>query len=174
MSNTITGIVQEVNNNGLAKGSNIVVNGQKYGCYDPVKTGIDIVNAGDEVTFAWAQKGSYINIMGSVTKTGNTGAVPMAAAAASPKAAGGGSKGGWGNKGVFPVPALDGQRSIIRQNSVTNAVNLIGHYDSFDGNLMETAAQVIEVAKVFEAFSSGDMDEAEAEAAVAALAQPAA
>ena len=178
MSNNITGIVQEVNNNGMGKGSNVVVNGQKYGCYDPVKTGIDIVAVGDEVSFDWAQKGQYINIMGRVNKTGNTGVPTPAPVVTAPKAAGG-NKGGWGNKGVFPVPALDGQRSIIRQNSVTNAVNLIVGSNEpaplIEGlDMVDLAEYTIKVAKVFEAYSTGDLDEAEANAAVAALAQPAA
>lgn len=60
---------------------------------------------------------------------------------------------------VFPVPPTHGDRSIIRQNSVSNAAKTI-----IDGGFAkgksadEVAAQIIAVAQLFEAYSSGDLD----------------
>lgn len=161
----ITGIVQEVINNGVGKGSGIRVDGSKYGCFDPVKSGVDVIAVGDEVQFEWTQKGQYKNIQGRVNKTGLTGTpVPVEPSSS------GGKKSWGGNKGVFPVPALDGQRSIIRQNSVTNAVNLFKH--TTDTNAIdnqEAAEAVIEIARIFEEYSSGDDVEKLANEAIAQM-----
>lgn len=170
MSDSITGIVQEVNNIGLGKGSNIVINGQKYGAYDPVKAGIDTVKVGDEVTLNYAQKGQYTNILGQLAKTGVTGTPqPMPQQSNSGGTYKGGSKGGWGSKGVFPIPKTDGQRSIIRQNSITNAVKMISECGFKQDTLQATATLAIEIAQIFEDYSAGDIDERLANEAVAQL-----
>lgn len=65
------------------------------------------------------------------------------------------------NKGSFPIPLLDGQRSIVRQNSVTNATKIVmdsGDYDTTEG----VVPKVLEIAKLLEAYSCGDSDLAEA------------
>lgn len=175
MSGNITGIVQEVNNNGMGKGSNIVVNGQKYGCYDPVKTGIDVVAVGDEVSLGWAQKGQYINIMGRVNKTGNTGAVlatPVTGTTAAANAAvvqGKPPQGGGNPEFQFPIPALNYQRSVVRRDAVTQATTLIVGTGNYGDDPFATAAVVLDIARVFEAYEAGDIDEKEAADAVAAL-----
>jgi hypothetical protein len=155
----VTGIVAEVNNLGKAKGSNIVVNGQKYGCYDPVATGLDTLRAGMEVTFGTMVKGQYTNIQGTVTPTGGTGPVPAPAPAPS-----GGSGGGWKGKGsfkAFPIPALDGQRSIIRQNSLSHATAVVNaHFGGLEPqhvpDLDARASEVLRIAAMFEDYSAGD------------------
>jgi hypothetical protein len=163
----ITGIISEVNNRGRGKGSNIVVNGTKYGCFDPVEAGIDTCNAGDEVTFDTSQNGQYINIVkGSLSKTGNTGVVaPPASSGGSPRSKGGG---GYAAK-VFPIPSLDGQRSIIRQNSLTHATSIVNNYCSAvdqEMSLDERRDQVLRLAADFEYFSAGDDVAAAAEEAM--------
>lgn len=167
MSGNITGIVQEVNNNGMGKGSNIMVDGRKFGCYDPIKTGIDVVSVGDEVSFAWATKGQYTNIMGRVNKTGNTG-TPTATPA---PASGGGNKGG-GQSGdfVFPIPALNYQRSVVRRDAIHSAVALFVSTEADAGmDAVQAAERVVTIARVFEEYEAGDLDEKEAADAVAAL-----
>lgn len=64
------------------------------------------------------------------------------------------------SKGVFPIPANDGQRAILRQNALTNSVNLFCH--NTEGTLedidSETIQKIVEVARAFEAFTAGDID----------------
>lgn len=63
-----------------------------------------------------------------------------------------------GRHGSFPIGPLDGQRSIIRQNALTNAREL------FVACAVPTAAEdahalrIIEIARIFEAYTTGDMD----------------
>lgn len=60
-----------------------------------------------------------------------------------------------GGKGVFPIPPLDGQRSIVRQSSLTNARELFCHIaDPTD--LEHAAHEIVRIAKIFEAYSCGD------------------
>lgn len=161
---TITGIIAEVNNNGVGKGSNLVINGDRYGVYSPSEHGFDDLTAGDEVTVQWSsdKTGKYKNIAkAGITKTGGTGPV-----AERPKANGTAQKSFF--KGSFPIDPLDGQRSIIRQNSITNAVRFINEYCGH--NAVDMAADdrmdmILDSAQRFEAYSSGDNDRLAAEEA---------
>lgn len=70
-----------------------------------------------------------------------------------------------GGKGVFPIPALDGQRSIVRQNALTNARELLTDVlvrngtTAFSGaDTNAVAKRIIEVARIFESYTTGDMD----------------
>ena len=60
----------------------------------------------------------------------------------------------------FPIPALHGDRAIVRQNSITNATKLvtdtITKTDSADWESL--ANHVIEIARMFQACSCGDLD----------------
>lgn len=62
--------------------------------------------------------------------------------------------------GTFPIDPLDGQRSIIRQNALTNARELVTHGMkagvSFDS--AEAAITIVSVARIFEAYTSGDTE----------------
>ncbi len=164
----VTGIVQEVNNRGKGKGSNILVNGIKYGCFDPVAAHIDTLVAGEGVTFGTVVNGTWTNIdKAGVSKTGITGAV-TAAPPSAPK------KGGGAYGKAFPIPPLDGQRSIVRQNSLAHATVLVNNYCyelAKESTLDARVALVIETAKCFEAYSCGDDVEKEASEAVALLGQ---
>ena len=67
---------------------------------------------------------------------------------------------------VFPIPLLHGDRAIVRQNSVTNATKAIGDYIdmvSYSGNLEDYASEILRVARMFEAYSCGDLDAQAAE-----------
>lgn len=159
--NQVTGFVVEKNNIGVGKGSNIVLSdGKKYGLYDPAP--FNELSVGDEVQFEFTQKGQYTNIKGGITKTGKTN--PNAAAEApAPKA----SAGGW-NKGQFPIGNRDHARSIVRQNSITNAVNFASHFVKG-----ATPDDIVDIAKVFEAYSCGDIEAEAAESAIKQMKQTA-
>jgi hypothetical protein len=65
---------------------------------------------------------------------------------------------------VFPIPALHGDRAIVRQNSVTNAVKLITDsvHSTDEADWDDLADMVIRIARKFEAYSCGDLDMAQA------------
>lgn len=65
-----------------------------------------------------------------------------------------------GHKRVFPVPPLDGDRAIIRQNALTNAREMFAAAHagaSFDYSETE-ANLIIGMARMFEAYTTGDID----------------
>ncbi len=68
---------------------------------------------------------------------------------------------------VFPIPPLHGDRAIVRQNSITNAVKAFDNYlrgeDVVPKSIDEYAEEIIAVARKFEAYSCGDLDLAAAE-----------
>jgi hypothetical protein len=65
---------------------------------------------------------------------------------------------------VFPIPPLHGDRAIVRQNSITNAVKAVADLlDSDDMNIDLYVDTIITVARKFEAYSCGDLDAAQAE-----------
>lgn len=61
----------------------------------------------------------------------------------------------------FPIPALHGDRAIVRQNSLTNAVKFL-NYASATG-IDVSVENVIKIARQFEAYSCGDLDRIAAE-----------
>jgi len=162
---TVTGNVSDVQDRGVGHGSHFIVNGVKYGVYDPKDmTGIAI---GDAVSFTAVQRGQYNNVKGSISTTEKgSGAVPAAQAKPwVPK--GGGSR-------SFPIGALDGQRAIIRQNSVTNAVSTVNallEQSGTDLSLDDKLEIVLRAAKFYEAYSSGDLDAQLANEAIKSLAE---
>lgn len=70
---------------------------------------------------------------------------------------------------VFPIPLLHGDRAIVRQNSITNATKAVCDFiDENPADSIEKYAEtIINVARMFEAYSCGDLDTAQAEAMVA-------
>ena len=118
-------------------------------------------NTGDEVEFD-AESGSYgseaKNIR--VLKTGvsiPTSASPTAAPGTAPAArpySGGG--GGYKEK-VFPIPALHGDRSIVRQNALARATELMIHASG--GKPYEVNDKVLDYI-----IKTGDLDMAEVKA----------
>lgn len=111
---------------------------------------------GDQVEFNYKTNGNFKNIDGSVTRLGSGGG-------SAPQAAGGGNapkrqyNAGGGRS--FPVGKTDGGRAINYQNAVTNAVKFL-EYTKANG---ATPEDVIEVARYFAAFTTGDMDMESAE-----------
>lgn len=116
------------------------------------------VSKGDQVTFDYSV-GTYGNDLD--VKTLKTLGKAAEAPVSVPKGLG-------GPKGSFPIGPLDGQRSIVRQNALTNARELYALYlpnvamDEPRCDLEKAANAIIKTAKIFEAYTTGDMDMAEA------------
>ena len=109
---------------------------------------------GDEVEFDDGGK-AYVRDL-KVTKAGGGaptgGGSPMAS-----KGTGGTSYA----RGVFPLATNDGSRSIVRQNSITNAVALLvglGLRFTEGEDMKAYAYTVISIAREFEKYSAGDID----------------
>jgi hypothetical protein len=168
----MTGIVEQVSTKdvntkfGLKPTFSMKVNGTW------VKCGFKSHNAnpGDEVEFD-GNTGTY----GMETKAVNIirkGAAPVAATAtvtSSTTAAPAKSFGGGFKEKVFPIPALHGDRAIVRQNALARATDIFiaargGKPFELDES---TFTLVIGFARKFEAYTAGDLDMAEAQAEAA-------
>lgn len=138
-------------------GKSIQVNGNWYGAYSPET--LNAVNRGDTVAFQSKKSkcGRFNNISGAVTVSGEDAAPAAQSSAPAPQRQ-------YGNQGrTFPVGALAPERTINRQNALTNAV-------AFTKDNVEISPQeVIDIARLFEAYTTGDIDQAEAEAALAEM-----
>lgn len=142
----ITGIVKAKSANKFGFG--IMVNDKWYNSKYEISC-----NKGDEVEFDDGGK-AYVKDL-KVVGAG-AGASGVAAASAAGKAVGGSGY----SRGVFPIPPNDGSRSIVRQNSITNATNLVAAMVT-KGLLKEGTdftSTIIGLAREFEKYSSGDMD----------------
>jgi predicted ferric reductase len=175
----ITGIVEAVSTKdvntkfGLKPTFSIKVNGNW------VKCGFKNPNAsvGDEVEFD-GNTGTYgmeTKAVAVLRKGAGVGAVPSSAPVATSAPAP--MKPAYVAK-VFPIPALHGDRSIIRQNALARATDIViaaAGGKAFGVDYDETSKQIIKLARKFEAYTAGDLDmaEAEAEAAAEATAGPA-
>jgi len=109
---------------------------------------------GDEVDFQYTENTYGKNVDHASVKLITKGAGATAAPAAAPRSGGG----GFAAK-VFPVPALHGDRAIIRQNSVTNATKIVTDFglESY-ADAEQIAVEVIRIARVLESYSCGDID----------------
>lgn len=140
----MVGVIEAVKKDNKA----IKVGGVWYSSFLPMPP----MNAGDEVAFDYTEKGPYKNIKGSVSVSKSDGGTTVAGV------------------GTFPTKKvgaiiLDRDRAIIRQNALTAAVNFHALSDS-PGPFAVTEQHIIETAKLFEAYTSGDMDLAEAKEAM--------
>jgi hypothetical protein len=118
------------------------------------------VSKGDEIAFEFTE-GKYGNEFdkGTVMRVGR--AEPTTAPAkdvevAAPKSA---------PFRPFPIPALHGDRAIIRQNALSHATKLYSSFITPGASVygVDTMSfQVIELARKFEAYACGDLDMAEA------------
>ncbi len=124
---------------------------------------------GDVVTFDYAE-GKYGKDVDPTTVRKASGAAP---AASVPKSTGASFS---APKSVFPISPMDGQRSIIRQNCVTNARELFiaSHGGkAFDLTKEDAITTIINLARKFEAYAAGDLDLAKAMEMSAKAATPA-
>lgn len=123
---------------------------------------------GDTVDFTFTE-GTYGKVIdeGSI-KVISRGAIGGAVLGAVdvPKSAGSAGKPYGPPAKPFPIPALHGDRAIVRQNALTNAreavVAAMSSGKGFALDIDVFATQVIALARKFEAYSCGDLDMAEA------------
>ena len=120
-------------------------------------------NVGDEVEFD-GNTGTYGVETKAVTVlrkgSGVAPAVTSSTPAAAPQAK---TFGGYKDK-VFPIPALHGDRAIVRQNALARATDL---YIAARGGKpfeleLSTLDLVVTLARKFEAYTAGDIDMMEA------------
>lgn len=156
---TKTGTIESI----ARTGKSIKVDGAWYGAF--AKTQLGSAGVGDNVTFTYTSVEkdgtTYNNIKGNVTVAAG-GAAPSPAA---PKSA---APASFGRSSLtFPVPPLDGQRVIVRQNALAHATKLL--VDGYnckeaitDGDDSELCNRIIAAARTFEAYICGDLDIEEA------------
>jgi len=153
---TVSGVVEAVSTK-FGKFS-ILVNGKWYATKEEwakVKP-----NKGESVTFDDGGK----NYLKALMVKRDEGSSPTATA-------GGGSKGGGRSYGKFPIDPLDGQRSIIRQNAVTNANAFLSTLVSSGKTDDVEVSDLLDIARQIEAYTAGDLDVVEAEARVAKMSE---
>lgn len=138
----------------------ITANGERYS-YGFKKPTFKI---GDTIDFQYSENtyGKNVDLTSVRLLSKGEGAPAITGAAVAP------SKPSYGPAAkVFPIPPLHGDRAIVRQNSITNAVKAVHDYlngeDVTPGSIDEYSNLVIEVARKFEAYSCGDLDLAAAE-----------
>lgn len=138
----------------------ITANGERYS-YGFKKPTFKI---GDTIDFQFTENtyGKNVDLTSVRLLSKGEGAPAVTGAVAAP------SKPSYGAPAkVFPIPPLHGDRAIVRQNSITNAVKAADNYlrgeDSTPSNLDEYAEFIIQLARKFEAYSCGDLDLAAAE-----------
>lgn len=151
---TVNGVISAVNANKKTSAAGkpytlytITVDGNEY------EVGFKKPSAdrGDTVNFEWELKyGRKAIVDGSLSK----GAA--SAGSSVPSNTGGGRS--YGAAKPFPVPADHGDRSILRQNAVTNAREIIKQFgDTGEGiSIEEYTARVIGIAMLVEAYTAGD------------------
>lgn len=138
----------------------ITANGERYS-YGFKKPTFKI---GDTIDFQFTENtyGKNVDLTSVRLLSKGEGAPAVTATAAAP------SKPSYGAPAkVFPIPPLHGDRAIVRQNSITNAVKAVQNFlageDSVPQTYDEYADAVIYMARKFEAYSCGDLDLAAAE-----------
>ena len=138
----------------------IIANGERfsYGFKKPT------FGIGDEIDFQYTENtyGKNVDLTSVQMIKKGTGAPATASASPAKAPYSPPSK-------VFPIPLLHGDRAIVRQNSVTNATKAMGDFVSDkDGiSIEDYASEILRVARMFEAYSCGDLDAQAAEAMVA-------
>lgn len=126
------------------------------------------LNVGDVVSFDY-DNGAYGNEVqeGSIEKSAGapTPRVSTTAPVGKPAPT-------FSSKGVFPIPPLDGQRSIVRQNALTNARELVAGviiaskdatttgktWGDRQAQLDVLSDEIVRIARKFEAYTAGDLD----------------
>jgi len=145
MTDTITGTITAVA--GTNKSFQLD-GGDWYGVYDPSNLQ---ASKGDDVTFEFTRKGKWLNVKGKVVGSGAAISSPTAGSVSSApvkKATGG---------RTFPVRGTAPERTINRQNALTNAVQYTNEVFT-----SATVDEVLDVARQFEAYTCGDLDITEA------------
>ena len=115
----------------------------------------------DVVTGTYGAETKSVNIIARSAAPPPAASAPAAAVAVPSKSYGGGSS---YKEKVFPVPALHGDRAIVRQNALARATDI--YIAARGGKPFDLEAStldlVISFARKFEAYTAGDLDMAEA------------
>lgn len=152
----VNGVVESL----ARTGKSIKVGGEWYGAFSPASLGG--CKVGDAVSFSWASSkdGQYKNIKGSVSVVGGGAATPASLDAPAPRATAPAAS--YGRSITFPLPPLDGQRVIVRQNALGHATKVVVELTSkaYDEPATENelAEAIINLARQFEAYVAGDLD----------------
>lgn len=147
---TVNGVVEAVS----TSGKSILVEGNWYGSKYPIK-----FPKGSTVTIETDPSGKFIKKI-----SGEAGAPAPSDSGGAKKTWG---KGGDFPRGKFPIDPADGQRSIIRQNALTNARELaltLLEQDKMEYEDTDSfVTQVIKIAYKFEKYTAGDYEREAAE-----------
>lgn len=132
----------------------IVANGERfsYGFKKPT------FQIGDEIDFQFTENTYGKNVDLASVRLLAKGAGTTASPSPSTASTGGGSRPAYGAPKPFPIPALHGDRAIIRQNSITNATKLYSDNNNEIKDYDAAADIIISIARMFEAYSCGDLD----------------
>lgn len=148
----VNGVVESL----ARTGKSIKVGGEWYGAFSPASLGG--CKVGDTVSFAWSpsKDGQYKNIKGSVSVVGGGAATPASLESSAPRSAPSG--GSYGRSIAFPLPPLDGQRVIVRQNALGHATKVV--MEGCDNVATDEILcnRIIDLARQFEAYVAGDLD----------------
>ena len=127
----------------------------------------DNVNVGDEVlvTFQTTPQG-YRNIKGlTVVAAGDGAPVPQVNTAPKSGYGGGGRYRQNGTEGGFPLHPLSYERALDRRNAVAVAAGLYGKiFEGCNDITILSKEDIVGLARYFEAYTTGDIDLAEAKA----------
>jgi hypothetical protein len=135
----VNGVVDWAGENKFG-GHSIRIDGNYYNSKFPIKC-----EAGDTVEFDNGSTGKYCNKLKVVSKGG--GAASSSAVSSRPY-----------KRGSFPIAVDDGQRSIIRQNALGRAVEVVALSPEGLNTRDEIIVEVIRVASELERFTAGDID----------------
>lgn len=150
---TITGVV--LNKNSTAFGHGIKIGDKWYNSKFNIPC-----EEGDTVTLEDGGK-NYANKVKVIGKSSGGGSAGSTSPSSAPAASSRSGAAPSGYRGLFPIPANDGARAIVRQNSLTNAVNLISAILAAKRGPdagTDLVVLAIEYAQTFEKYSSGDFD----------------
>lgn len=142
----------------------IQVDGVWYSSYTPIN---GTVGNGVDVEFDFVTKGSFNNIKGAIVVTGGSAAepAPSAALVTAAKEYRQNLPEHYQNLNhatlvkSFPVPLLHPDRSIIRQNALNHATQVVLSRSSAAGkNADAVADDIIKTAIKFEAYATGQLE----------------
>ena len=111
------------------------------------------VNVGDEIEFdgesgSYGMEGKDFRIISKGSGAAAASSIPVAA------------KPSYGKDRVFPIPPLHGDRSIVRQNALARATELVIASRGTKGTEVndDVVSLIILIARKFEAYTAGDLD----------------
>jgi hypothetical protein len=115
------------------------------------------VEKGDTVEFSYKVNGRYRNIQGNVSKSASSSASSSAPASSG---RGGRTYRANGEEGGFPIHPLAYERALDRRNAVSAASAIVAAEIARGTEYEDVAEATLSLARVFEAYSTGDEDRA--------------